>query len=660
MAKKKKKTLTVAPRGFGSKNLDAELRKAESRIIHERWGEAYQILTGLAQEYPQEKRIWADLTEVCLELDNIQGYQRACEHWLELEPNNGDVLYALGSSYMVNRHPLLALRAFRRALACQPDHDYSEEARKSIPPLETFAEEIKANFEPATDDWWDLAVLHEQAQAYLEEGEYARARDAELQVLERRPDFLPSRNNLSLNYWIEGDAECAIATAKSILETNPDNIHALSNLVRFLVQMGDEVAAQPYADRLKNIDNPDAWNPWTKRVEALSYLSDDAGVVEVYEQWQASDPDHEIMDALFHHLVAVALARLDQPNVARNQWKVALERSPGLTIAQQNFDELVLPVGHQHGAWPFHFSDWLPPQTVKDFHEILGSLTRSHKVGKLQKTLQTFFDQHPNFMGKVPQILERGGPEGQSFMVALAEVCRDPEFIAAIKDFALGQNGTDQLRNQAIMSLHKAGFLDQKNIRMWLAGEWQEIKLLGYELYDEPDTGKHSKKVADWLAEATHLLHEYSKENALEAEELLQKALAVEPDAPDLLHNLGAAYLLMDRKQEGEALIREIHQRFPDYLFGRTSVARFEIRDRNFEAAEALLQPLLDHDRFHYSEFRALMGAQVELAMAKKDRKAAKKWLDMWEKVDPDSPQLEYWEDQLDIFQDRFPIFPEL
>ncbi|ESA38398.1 tetratricopeptide tpr-2 repeat protein [Leptolyngbya sp. Heron Island J] len=648
--KKKKKTLTVAPRGFGSKNLDSELRKAESRIVHECWGEAYQILTGLAQDYPKEKRIWAYLTEVCLELDNIQGYQRACEHWLELEPNNSDVLYALGSSYMVNHHPLLALRAFRRALACQPDHEYSEEAKKTIPALETFAEEIKANFEPAPDDWWDLAILHEQAQAYLEEGEYAKARDAELQVLERRPEFLPSRNNLSLNYWVEGDAARAIATAKSILETDPGNIHALANLVRFLAQLGDNVAAQSYADRLKTIDDPDAWNPWTKKVEALSYLGDDAGVVEIYEQWQASDPDNEIIDALFHHLVAVALARLDQPKAARAQWKIALELSPGMTIAEQNLNELMLPVSHQHGAWPFSFTDWLPPQAVKDFQEVLGSLTRTQKSGKLQKTLQTFFDQHPKFMKQIPRILERGGPEGQPFMVALAEVCQDSEFVATIQDFALGQNGTDQLRNQAIMSLHKAGLLGQKNIRMWLTGEWQEIKLLGYELYDEPDEGKHSKKVTAWLAEATHLLHEYSKEAALEAEELLQKALAVEPDAPDLLHNLAAAYLLMDRKQEGEALIRDVHQRFPDYLFGCTSLARFEIRDRNFEAAEALLQPLLDHNRFHYSEFRALMGSQVELAMAKKDRKAAKMWLQMWAKFDPESPQLEYWTERLDIF----------
>ena len=650
MAKKKKKTLTVAPRGFGSKNLDSELRKAESRIVQERWGEAYQILTGLAQDYPQEKHIWVYLTEVCLELDNIQGYQRACEHWLELEPNNGDVLYALGSSYLVNRHPLLALRAFRRALVCQPDHEYSEEARKSIPTLETFAEEIKANFEPVTEDWWDLAILHEQAQAYLEEGEYAKARNAELQVLERRPDFLPSRNNLSLNYWVEGDAERAIATAKAILDTDSDNIHALSNLVRFLAQMGDHATAQSYVDRLKNIDAPDAWNPWTKKVEALSYLSDDAGVVEIYEQWQAADPENEIVDALFHHFVAVALARLDQRKAARAQWKIALELSPGMTIAEQNLDELMLPIGHRHGAWPFSFTDWLPPQTVKDFQAVLGALTRTNKSGKLQKTLQTFFDQHPKFIKQVPQILERGGLEGQSFMVALAEAYQESEFIAAIKDFALGQNGTDQLRNQALMSLHKAGLLGQKNVRMWLTGEWQEIKLLGYELYDEPDKGKHSKKVAAWLSEATYLLHEDSKEAALEAEELLQKALAVEPDAPDLLHNLAAAYLLMDRKQEGEDLIRDIHRRFPDYLFGCTSLARFEIRDRNFETAEALLKPLLDHDRFHYSEFRALMGVQVELAMAKKDRKAAKMWLDLWEKADPDSPQIEYWANRVDIF----------
>ncbi|MEM9903765.1 MAG: tetratricopeptide repeat protein [Cyanobacteria bacterium P01_D01_bin.44] len=648
MAKKKKRSWAVAPRGFGSKNLDTELHKAEARIVHEQWADAYQILSTLGQQYPQEKRIWMYLTQVCVELDHFRGYQQACEHWLELDPNNGDLLYGLGFSYMVNQHPLLALQTFSRALECQPDHDGVDQVREAIPKLEAFAEEAKANFAESTEDWWEIALRHEQAQAYLEEGEYAKACQAEQDVLERQPDFLPARNNLSLVAWAEGDLDSAISTAQSVLAAAPNNTHALSNLIRFLTQQGNDAAAQPYAERLKAADEPDAWNPWTKKVEGLSYLGDDAAVVEVYEQWRATVPASEVVDALFHHLVAVALARLDQPQAARAQWKIALEESPGMTIAEKNLNELLFPIGQRHGAWPFGLNEWLSPKIMADFQQVLVSLKRSGKAGKLKSTFKRFFDEHPAFIKQAPKILERGGPEGQSFLVSMAEQIHIPEFMQAIKDFGLGQNGTDQMRNQAVVHVLKAGLVPRDKVRMWIEGEWRDVMLMGYELYGEPETGKHSRRVTDWLAEATSLLHEQSKDAALEAEEILQKALAVEPDAPDLLNNLAAAYMRLDREQEAEALILNIHERFPDYLFACTSLAKFHIRDREFDAAETLLKPFFKHERFHFSEFAALMDAQIELEIARKNYQAAETWLDMWAKADPDHPLIEYWDERLE------------
>ena len=50
---------------------------------------------------------------------------------------------------------------------------------------------------------------------------------------------MSARNNLSLISWLEGKVDEAIATAKAVLEDYPDNIHALSNLVHYLVVRGD-------------------------------------------------------------------------------------------------------------------------------------------------------------------------------------------------------------------------------------------------------------------------------------------------------------------------------------------------------------------------------------------------------------------------------------
>ncbi|MEN8446167.1 MAG: hypothetical protein ABG776_14265, partial [Cyanobacteria bacterium J06555_13] len=148
MAKKKKKSLTVASRGFGKKNLIGELNKAGARIVREQWDEAYKILAGLGEQYPNEKKVWILLADVCFELDDMQGYQRAHEHWVALEPNNGTVLFGLGFCYLVNRHPLLALVTLRRALETQLDSEQIADINEQIPHLEKFEEEAKTNFAP--------------------------------------------------------------------------------------------------------------------------------------------------------------------------------------------------------------------------------------------------------------------------------------------------------------------------------------------------------------------------------------------------------------------------------------------------------------------------------------------------------------------------------
>ncbi|MGB7413319.1 MAG: hypothetical protein WA902_03840 [Thermosynechococcaceae cyanobacterium] len=47
------------------------------------------------------------------ELDSFQLYQRTCEQFLELEPNNVNVNYVLAGVYFKNIHPLLALKTYQ-------------------------------------------------------------------------------------------------------------------------------------------------------------------------------------------------------------------------------------------------------------------------------------------------------------------------------------------------------------------------------------------------------------------------------------------------------------------------------------------------------------------------------------------------------------------
>lgn len=165
---------------------------------------------------------------------------------------------------MGNIHPLLALQSFRQGLALDPNHQFADEARRTLTELEPLLQEVLVDMGLTEADGLEIAVLHERGQACLERGDYAESRAVTTTVIERHPTFLPAQNNLSLIFWAEGDVAAAIAQANQVLEQHPDNIHALANLVRFyaLTQRPDE--ARPYAERLR-ASHASAWDGWTKK-----------------------------------------------------------------------------------------------------------------------------------------------------------------------------------------------------------------------------------------------------------------------------------------------------------------------------------------------------------------------------------------------------------
>ncbi|TVP64514.1 MAG: hypothetical protein EA342_16265 [Leptolyngbya sp. LCM1.Bin17] len=640
--KKKKATATWAPRGFGKKSLGVELQRVQAYGAKENWRAAYEVLQVLTEQYPQEKQVWEYLADVSYELQDLQTYQKASEKILEFAPNDANALYRLGSLYVNNVHPLLALQTMERALAAEPDHQFAPQAQEVVNNLKPHLPDLLEDM--GLDDL-EVAILHERGQAYLSQGDYAAAREVALEVIQRHPKFVSAHNNLALANWAEGRVEDAIATSQSVLSDHPDNVHALSNLIRFLVISGDGEAAQVYGERLKNTQ-AEAWDSWTKRVEGLSYLADDPGIVEVLDRAEADGVDSSPAGALFFHLTAVALARTSDEPRALKQWKTALKRSPGMTLAKENLSDFRRSVGQRHGAWPLSWEQWLLPNTASDVFNTIQGAVGSSQPAKTVAVMEQLLGRHPDLLTMLPRIMERGGPLGQQFGLMIAQHFRTPELLEIIKDFALGQNGTDSMRNQAAIIAAEAGLIPKDKVTLWIQGEWREIMLLAYEIYPEPSSD-HAKPVEKLLAQATKNLYQHDKAAAIEAEALLQQALEVEPEAPDLLNNLAMAYILQDRQAEADALVDDLVERFPDYLFARCAKARNHLDDGNIDAAEALLTPMLSRDRFHTSEFDTFADVYVRLLVEKNQVDGARIWLQMWQQTGADSVALAYWTDKL-------------
>src|SRR5262249_43547409 len=158
----------------------------------------------------------------------------------------------------------------------------------------------------------------------------------------------------------------ALAAARRALELSPDNFHALSNLTRYLLLTGHADEARATAERLKAVEspNPDAR---VKKAEALSYLGDDEGVLAAWRGAEQAGAESLGAHAGFlKHLAAVAFCRQGQEAAARDLWRAALKKSPGLDLPRDNLEDLKKPVGERHAPWPFAFNYWAQGPAIKD------------------------------------------------------------------------------------------------------------------------------------------------------------------------------------------------------------------------------------------------------------------------------------------------------
>ena len=255
------------------------------------------------------------------------------------------------------------------------------------------------------------------------------------------------------------------------------------------------------------------------------------------------------------------------------------------------------------------------------------------------------FDQHPELKALVPILLDRGDPVGREFAMRLASLVKMPETLAALRDFALGQRGPDQMRFRAAQIAREEGLLPEGPVRLWTQGKWREIIQTTNEIHFEP-LFKHRPEVSKLLAKGIERMREG---DGVESERLFKQALELVPDSPDILNNLAAAYSLQGRLDESDRLIRQIHQQHSDYLFGITNLAKIHIYNSEFDEAAELLKPLMSRKRMHHDELIAIIETNVQLHMAKNDPEKARAWLNMWEQVEPEHPRLQEWRLQIEI-----------
>jgi tetratricopeptide (TPR) repeat protein len=613
--------------------------EADALIEKKRYVEALEILAPLATKYPNQPEILASLAMCYQDLGYVREYLRASLKLQRMFPDNPEALLALAQAYLADSRLALARHTYLRFIERWPDERNVEYARATAQAIEAELERTLSKNDWPVEDKYEVTELHEESQVLMEQGQIAQAREVAERLLERLPDYVPAINNLSQIHYLDNRPADAIATAERALEIDPQDFHALGNLTRYLFLQGRDHEARQVADRLRSTQS-DRNDIWIKKVETFSFLGDDRAVLDAFEGARDAGALKKSLNvATLYHLAAVASCRLGGKERARELWQQCLEAAPGFEFARTNLVDLSRPEGERNGPWAFTLDYFMRQQLMNEMLEEFRKASKRNKTD-VDSTMRSYLRQHPEITHLIPYLLERGDPLGRDFAVKLASNIGTPATLAALRDFALSQQGSDQARIEAAGAAARAGLLPSGvSMRMWSKGEWREILLFGAEISLEPEEKDIlPPKVERMSGDA---VKEVMYGDPTKGERLLKRAIEIAPNFPSLLNNLMAAYDKQGKTVEAHNLFAEIRRRFPEYLFGITSEARQLARDGKPDEAEKVLDPLLQRKRMRPTEFASLCSAKIEIAMARRNRKDARDWIQMWESVAPNDPNLE-------------------
>ena len=612
--------------------------------------EALEILEELAKRHPNQPDVLGLMVNIYHDLKDDRGYLHAILALHRLTPNRAEVKLGLAGGYLANGRPALAYHTFQEFLKKWPNHKHAAGVTKLLPDLDKVLEEALAdlNLPPALspESKLDFASKHEEAQVLMEAGEFERGKRLAETLLKQLPQFTPALNNLSLIQWLEGNLPAAIETSQKILEQEPENIHALSNLTRFLFMQGKTGQARQVAARLHASRTP-AFQSWIKKIEALSFIGDDEGVLALLEEARRANALDEL-NGLFYHWCAAAAYRLGDAARARAHWQKALKLSPGFELASANLEALKKAPHERLCPQAFSADLWLPKKTIEALASIAKQAAYRKGGQSFQEKMKEFIERHPVIVHFVPIALRNGDAPARETALDLADLSEYPALLNDLKDFAQSQEGTDDLRLQALQILSKHGaFQPGQKVDMWVKGKRTPILTLGFEITPEPMLDKIKPRALDLMSQAIEALR---VEDGVRAENYLRAALKIEPEHPSLLNNLALALMMQRKNEEAEALLKHITEDFPDYFFGQIALARKSILAGDLEKARAIINHWMETKKqFHTTEFSALCKAQIDLSIEDGQYDSVDSWLEMWERVYPEDPEFKNYRRQIKV-----------
>lgn len=186
-------------------------------------------------------------------LSDMERYEEA-NQWLlrltkEINPVPAECEFGIGYNYLCMQEYELAASALETFLQ---HYDVGELAEQAEDMLAFIAEELQSMAEEEGISQ-ETAQMAEMGKQLLDRGQGQQAAAVLERVLKRAPGLSYAKNNLALAYYLNGETEKACDLVRQMVKTEPENVHAICNLLIFAGKKYPERETQALLDKLDSM-----------------------------------------------------------------------------------------------------------------------------------------------------------------------------------------------------------------------------------------------------------------------------------------------------------------------------------------------------------------------------------------------------------------------
>lgn len=594
--------------------------------------EAILVMEELRQSYPREAVLHKLLGMAYSEIGELSG---AAERWEEanrLDPDDATLWRLLAGVYQGQGRPAHALRALRRYLALEPDDEDRAQLAELVAGLDRGLATLGEAFGATPADAERGALLLEQGLRAMEEGEYADALRRFRDAARLLPGWTAPRNNIALCQFQTGKGEEALATARAILEEQPDDVNALSGLVNFLTTLGRRDEALPHADRLWALTQAaqaagdEQPFEFEKAANAFVVLEQDERTIAALEP-----RPHETLSDFGLIALGTALANVGRKPAALQVFE---ELAPD-PFAARLAEALRLGETPPGGRFPIGARDDLIPAGI--LSAAIDELDRDRRARGVadtdkeenQASLRALAERLPAVKAAYMASLWLDDEVSSAQAAAMLIGMGLPETIEAVRAFAFGRLGPDDPRLYAARLLREGGLVDaNKPLYLWLDGRYQELRLPRYTIAaGQPgaDGAAPARPYPPAIGKQMSKALERRQRGDLDgAARLYLQVLAQDPTIADAEQHLGLIEVMQGNVEGAEAHLARALALHPDYVLPRCTLASLRISQGRTAEARDLLIPLTERTTFEASELASYLFTTAELAAADGDTARAR------------------------------------